>query len=243
MQETKSNTILEGYSEREKGAYLGAIAALATADRKATEEELDFLEDLSEGAGLSASQREAVLRAAVELSGDELTQCIEVLKASDLRFSLVADLIAFAEVDNNYSPEEREFVERITKALGVNKTQFSLLDQFVQRSAQSGRPVEEASKAGFLDTLGLRDQFSQAGINTPSMGRGLLGMLGPMLLAGMVMKGSRRRRHTGYGTGMGFPGGMMGGGGMGGFGSIFSALTGRRRSSSGMGSLLSRMLR
>ena len=48
MQETV--TILEGYSDNEKGAYLGAIASIATADRQASEEELSYLQALSESA-------------------------------------------------------------------------------------------------------------------------------------------------------------------------------------------------
>ena len=37
----KQTTILEGYSDLEKGAYIGAIASLATADRIASPEEAD----------------------------------------------------------------------------------------------------------------------------------------------------------------------------------------------------------
>ena len=115
MQEVKSTSILEGYSDQEKGAYLGAIASLATADRQASQEELDHLEALASAAELSTMQREAVVRAATELSGEELKRCLDILKTSDLRFSLVADLIAFAEIDNEYSPEERSNVENITQ--------------------------------------------------------------------------------------------------------------------------------
>src|SRR5687768_3588417 len=103
MQELKSTSILEGYSDQEKGAYLGAIASLATADRSASQEELEHLKTLADAASLSDQQTDSVVRAGTELSGEELKKCLDVLKTSNLRFSLVADLIAFAEVDNNYS--------------------------------------------------------------------------------------------------------------------------------------------
>ena len=240
MEEVKTTSILDGYSDQEKGAYLGAIASLATADRAASPEEVEHLEELATAAELSQEQRAAILRAATELSGEELKRCLDILKGSDLRFSLVADLIAFAEIDNDYSPEERSNVEKITQYLEVNKTQFSLLDQFVQRTADSNKSPQEMAKPGFLESLGLKDQFSKAGINVGSIGKGLLGMLGPMVLAGMVSRGMRGGMNR---SGFGLPGaGGMRRGGFGGLGSIFSALNGGR-GSSGMGGLLGRLLR
>jgi uncharacterized tellurite resistance protein B-like protein len=248
MQELQSKSILEGYTDQEKGAYLGAIASLATADRSASKEELDHIRNLADDAGLSEIQRESVARAATELSGEELRRCLDILKNSNLRFSLVTDLIAFAEIDSDYSEEERKNVEKITEYLGVNKAQYSLLDQFVQRTAESNKSPEEIAKPGFLESLGLKDQFSNAGINVGAMGKGLLGMLGPILLGGMLgrMSGQRTR---GGGLGMGRSGGMgiPGMGGMEGFGSLISALGGRRSTpgigNSGLGGLLGRILR
>jgi hypothetical protein len=52
-----SETILQGSSDVEKGAYLGAIASIASADRQATEEEVDYLMQLADAAGLSDEQR------------------------------------------------------------------------------------------------------------------------------------------------------------------------------------------
>src|SRR5215212_146015 len=90
-----SENILQGSSDMEKGAYLGAIASIATADRQATPEEVEYLSALADYAGLSAEQKEAVIKAASEITDDEVLRCLDVLKTSDLRFSLVADVIAF----------------------------------------------------------------------------------------------------------------------------------------------------
>ncbi|HEY0770483.1 MAG TPA: TerB family tellurite resistance protein, partial [Sphingobacteriaceae bacterium] len=204
MQELQTKSVLEGYTDQEKGAYLGAIASLATADRSATEEELQHIRDLAEDAGLSPEQTDSVVRAASELSGEELKRCLDILKTSNLRFSLVTDLIAFAEADGAYSQEERENVQKITEYLGIDKTQYSLLDQFVHRSAETNRSPEEIAKPGFLESLGLKDQFAKAGINVNSLGKGLLGFLGPMLIGGMMGRMSRGRA--------GSTGGLSGGG-------------------------------
>jgi uncharacterized tellurite resistance protein B-like protein len=244
MQELQTKSVLEGYTDQEKGAYLGAIASLATADRSATEEELQHIRDLAEDAGLSPEQTDSVVRAASELSGEELKRCLDILKTSNLRFSLVTDLIAFAEADGAYSQEERENVQKITEYLGIDKTQYSLLDQFVHRSAETNRSPEEIAKPGFLESLGLKDQFAKAGINVNSLGKGLLGFLGPMLIGGMMGRMSRGRAGS---TGGLSGGGIPGLGGMGGFGSLISMLGGRRSApgtgNSGLGGLLGRILR
>lgn len=244
MQELETKSVLEGYSDQEKGAYLGAIASLATADRSASEEELKHITDLAEDAGLSQEQTDSVVNAAKELSGEELKRCLDILKTSNLRFSLVTDLIAFAEADGSFSAEERENVQKITVYLGIDKTQYSLLDQFVHRSAETNRSPEEIAKPGFLESLGLKDQFAKAGINVSSLGKGLLGFLGPMLLGGMM--GRMTRGRTGSTGGLS-GGGIPGTGGMGGFGSLISMLGGRRSTpgagNSGLGGILSRILR
>jgi uncharacterized tellurite resistance protein B-like protein len=214
--------ILEGHSDLEKGAYLGAIASIATADREASKEEIEYLEQLSDAAGLSEQQKEFVVRAATELTGEDLSRCLDILKNSDLKYSLVTDLIAFAKSDSNYSKEEEAGIQKIADYLQVNQKQFSLLDQFTTKAAQSDAPPEEKAKPSFLSGLGLQDKMQDAGINTGSLLKGLLGVAGPMILAGMLAGGFNRNRGGLFGGGMG--GGMMGGG----IGSLIGMLSGGR---------------
>ena len=221
MEEHK--TLLEGYSDREKGAYLGAIASIATADREASQEELEYIAALCDAAALSEPQKTSVVRAATELSGKELTQCLDILKNSELKYSLVTDLMAFAKADNNYSEEEQEDISEIAEYLGVNQHQFSLLNQFADKATEKEVPVEEDAQPGFLSSLGLKDKLHNAGISGSTLLRGLIGIAGPILLGRMLS-----------GRGRSFPGGpggrMFGGGGL---GSVIGMLNGGR----GMGSL------
>ena len=239
----QTEVLLKDYSEMEKGAYLGAIASLATADHVATEEELEHLTALAEAAGLSEAQQEAVRTAATEISEEELKECLAVLKNSELRFSLVTDLISFAESDKNYTEQEKSNVEKIAQQLGINQKQFSLLDQFVKKTTESGKQPEEIAQPGFLSSLGLDDKFKSAGINMGSLTKGLLGIAGPMILAGLL-SGGRRNRRGGNFMGMGGnPFGMGGGRGIGGggIGSLISMLSGGRGYNR-TGGLLSRLL-
>ena len=125
-----SEPILEGRSDQEKTAYLSAIASIATADKQASEEEIEYIVNLCDAASLSEVNKQTVINAAQENSGEELQRSLDILKNSELRFSLVTDLMAFAKSDNNYSEEESHYVQGVAKYLGVDQQQFSLLNQF-----------------------------------------------------------------------------------------------------------------
>lgn len=211
--------ILEGRTDIEKGAYLGAIASIATADRVASEEEIQYISNLSDAADLSEPQKASVIKAATELSGDELNRCLDILKKSELRFSLVADLMAFAKSDENYNEEEQENVGKIAEYLGVNQQQFSLLDQFAESATTQEPSTQEATQPDFLTSLGLKDKLQNAGINGSGLMKGLLAVAAPMILSGILS------RSRGSSSGRLGGGGMFGGGGL---GSVIGMLSGGR---------------
>src|SRR5699024_4151852 len=118
----------------EKGAYLGAIVSLATADRSASEEALEFIDALIESADISEDQASLIRHAATsEIADSDLKQFLDILKSSELRFSLVSDVITFSQADNDYSEEEQHKVQEIAEYLGVNREQLSLLNQFTNK--------------------------------------------------------------------------------------------------------------
>lgn len=254
----QQQVLLKDYSDMEKGAYLGAIASIATADHSATEEELEYLMALADSAELSEEQKEVVVRAATELSADELKRCIEILKNSELRFSLVTDLISFAQADNQYTEQEKTNIENIAQQLNINKQQFSLLDEFAQKT--NNEQVQEQVQTlaatgeqspddpGFLSSLGLgglESKFKNSGINMGSLAKNLLGFAGPMILGSLLSRGMRGRGGGGIGGalgglagGLGGLGGGLGGllrGGSGGFGGGFGSLIGMLSGGRGFG--------
>jgi uncharacterized tellurite resistance protein B-like protein len=228
--------VLEGYSDQEKGAYLGAVASIATADRAASEEEMQYIAALCDAADISEQQKDAVIRAASELSGDELKKCLDILKNSELKYSLVTDVIAFAKADNHYADEEQQKVKEMSQYLGVDQNQFSLLNEFTDKAAAKDVPAEEKASPSFLSSLGLNDKLKNAGINSGGLMKGLLGMAGPIIL-GSLLSGALRRRGRGAGM-LGNMGGLMGGAGL---GSIIGMLSGGRGFGNS-GGLLGRIL-
>jgi len=246
----QAEKLLKDYSDEEKGAYLGAIASIATADHSASEEELDYIMQLADSADISEEQKQAVVRAATELSGDELIRCLDILKTSNLRFSLITDLMNFGKSDQNYSEEEKKNVEKIASYLKINHEQFSLLDQFVNKTSNIEVEPEEITKPGFLSSLGLEEKFKKAGIDWKTVGKGLLGIAGPLILARMLSGGRRGGRNVLGGGGLGSLVGGLSGAGMGtmlgrsggGIGSLISGLSGGRGYANS-GGLLSRVIK
>ena len=256
--QTQSGTILTGYSEQEKAAYLVVLASLATADREASPEELEQIQEMAQAAGLSQEQERVVLHSAKDVTGEDLTKGLDILKNSELKYSLITDLIALAKADDNYTADEKANIEKISKYLQVDQKQFSVINQFVDRAAEKAEDPQQVQQQGFFDSLGMRDQFSNAGFNMGSVGKGLIGFLGPMILGSLAGKAMGRNR-GGMGGGLGGIlggalggglGGMLGGntsgmnlpGGMGGFGSIIAGLN-KSRGNQSMGGLLGRLLR
>ena len=233
---TDNEKILQGHSDLEKGAYLGAIASIATADREASEEEMDYIAELCEAADLSPEQQESVMRAATELTSDELTRCLDILRKSDLRFSLVTDLMAFAKSDENYNEAEQQNVAKIAAYLGVNEQQFSLLDQFAEKTKTAEPPPDENTHEHFLSSLGMRDKLRSAGIDGGGLLKGLIGFAAPMLLSGLLSRGIGRGRSSALNGNNG-----IGGFGGGGLSSIIGMLNGGRGFGS-TGGLLGKIL-
>lgn len=220
-----TQAILDNYSDEEKGAYLTAIASIATADTQVSEEEIEGITALCQSASLSEERTQEVLSAAETTDSEKLRRSLDIIKGSDLKYALVADLIAFAKLDSDYSEAEQKSVQSISEYLGVNQNQFSLLNQFTDQAANAQVSPEDVKKPGFLSSLGIEDKMKSAGINTGGFLKSLLTIAAPMILTKMITGGIRRNRTASSGGGMfGNSRGGIGGG----IGSVISMLNGGR---------------
>ncbi|GAA4379385.1 TerB family tellurite resistance protein [Hymenobacter koreensis] len=209
--------VLQQYSEAEKTAYLSVIASIASADREASAPEVEFLQQLAQTAGLSPQGTQQVVTAAQDSTNESIAANLNQLKNSQLRFSLVKDLISFARADGSYANNEEQMINKISDYLGVNQQQVQTLEQVADQQAQN--PEEAQSGGGMFGGIG--DKLRQVGIPPETAVTGLLTVLAPMVLS-RVMGGGRS---SGMGMGMGgMGGGMMGGGG--GLGGLLGGMTG-----------------
>ncbi|UOQ75485.1 TerB family tellurite resistance protein [Hymenobacter sp. 5516J-16] len=200
--------LLQNYSDQEKAAYLSVIASLASADREASAAEIEFLQQLAHQANLSGGATQQVLSAAKDASNESIKGNLDALRSSDLRFSLVTDLISFARADGAYSNTEEEMVNKIAAYLGINQQQKQVLEQVVDQAAHVPHDANDPAKQGFLG--GISDKLSNVGIPKGALMAGLLGVVAPMVISRVMNRGGGMP-----GGGGGLLGGMTGGGTMG----------------------------
>ncbi|MEO5683643.1 MAG: TerB family tellurite resistance protein [Chitinophagaceae bacterium] len=221
--------ILTGINDEEKGAYLAAIASIATADTQASAVEIEHLTHLCEAADLSASQQALVLQAAASTSEQNLVKSLDILKGSELKYSLLTDLFAFAKSDGNYSEAEQQSVQKIATYLGIDQTQYGLLGELAEKANASGASAEEAGRPDFLSSLGLGDKLKASGINGGGLLKGLVSIAAPIIISKMMNRNGRANSG----------GGLLGGRGL---GSLISILSGGK-GMSGAGGLISKIFR
>jgi uncharacterized tellurite resistance protein B-like protein len=239
--------ILKDYSDQEKTAYIASIASIATADRQASEDEIEFLQALTDSAGLSEADEQVVLQSARDTSTATLQNHLSILKNSNLRFSLISDIIGFAKADGHYTPDEETKIKQIASYLNINDSQYSALNEFVDTAATAQKSGQDVTGQNFLNSSGVGNRLQQSGISSGFI-KGALAFMAPVIMSRMMGRG-----RGGMGGGLlggllgGAAGGMLGGGGMGGgmasrggLGSIFSTLGGGRSygSQGGLGSVL-----
>lgn len=236
--ENQEVQLLKDYSDTEKGAYLGAIASIASADREASEQEIKFLAALSESAGLSQESTRAVLGAAQDPTNLSVQKCLDVLKGSDLRYSFITDIMSFAKADGHLSGEEEELIKGMADYLGLNQEQYGVLKEFVNvadESAKKGEVVEPHALGATSESTGggMGDMLKKAGIPADGLMKGVLAVAAPILIASILRGGSRRGGMMGgMGSGMG---GLLGGGMLGG---LLGSAMGGGMNRGGMGGMM-----
>ena len=221
--------LLQNYSEAEKTAYLSAIASLATADREASQAEGQFLQALAQQAGLSAGATQQVMAAAQDANNQTIQQNLDALKGSDLRFSLVTDLISFARADGSYANDEEAMISKMSQYLGINPEQQQALETVVDQAATVAHDPQDPAKEGFLSSIG--DKLSNVGIPKGALMAGLLGVVAPMVISkvigGQQTQGYGNQSSGGMGgllsSGMG---GLLGGAAHSGLGGMLGGLLG-----------------
>jgi len=213
--------LLQNYSEEEKTAYLSAIASLASADRQASGAETQFLQALAQQMGLSGGATQQVLAAAQDASNQSIQQHLDTLKGSDLRFSLVTDLISFARADGAYANDEEAMIAKMSQYLGINPEQKQTLENVVDQAAAVPHDPQDPAKEGFFNRIG--DKLSSVGIPKSALMTGLLGVVAPMVIS-RVMGGGQSQSQGGNSGGS--LGGLLGGAANSGMGGLLGGLLG-----------------
>lgn len=238
MMETINQELLEGYSMQEKQAYIGAIASIASIDRKTTQDELDYLIALAESAGVD---EDYVKSCANDELNSALKNNLNTLKNSDLRFALITDILIFAKSDGQLSEEEKGKIEEIGNYLNLSHQQSTALNTLVDKSQtveiESENPVDQS----FLEKSGLSGILKNANIPTASILKGLLGIAAPIIISKLLRGRSNGSNQTSS-SGGGLLGSILGSGVGGGLlGSLLGGNSRNNRTTGGLGSILSNL--
>lgn len=178
---------LTDYPEKERTAYLAAVASVATPEDKATTEEEEFLTDLCEEAELSPPNRDHVLLEAQNPGSDNFEYYLDWLKQSELKYSFMVDVISFARTDGDYGEVEKQKILNVAKRLGINQAQYQALYEYVVQ-AEAAKEDEGIQKS-FLERTGLAQRFRS--LNIPIQGL-LSGLLGSLLINGFLAHNLRK---------------------------------------------------
>lgn len=232
--ESQDQILLKDYSNEEKAAYLGALAIFASVDGHTSPEELEFLQIMAQAAELPYKAQIEIEQVANKQDSISLQKCLDILKKSELRFSFVTDIISFAKSDGKYTEDEKSKIKEIADFMDINQEQFSILDTFVDKANDAQQVGEDPTSQSFFSKSGMDDLFQKVGIS-PNMAKGMLGVVAPLVIAGML-SGGRKRKGSSGGLGSGLIGGLLGGALSGG---LMGGGSGWNKSGGGLGSILS----
>ena len=133
--------------------YVAVLVSLVYADGRADERELSLVRRLCDALRLGPWAHEALEAAMRHPNAALVDETLRLLGAiGDLRFSLMADAIAFGFVDGRLSSAEATALHDFADALGVSRDQALALARWVEgaiiKPTNPDRPLTHALAAG-----------------------------------------------------------------------------------------------
>ena len=117
---------------RERVDYLIVVAAIAGVEGKLTGAHWEKLQDFCRDLNLGTDEVGQVVGAGTHPDAARIKEVIERLKLSNLRFTLLTDLLFMAYADNTFDSAKRKEVRTIANSLGVNDSQFTAIIKYVE---------------------------------------------------------------------------------------------------------------
>lgn len=124
--------------------YARVVASVAGVDASVGDEEAASLRGLCGALGLPPGATEGVLLFADAPTPDRVRESVEALRDSDLRTTLIIDLVAIAMADGKYHIAERKQIHAIAALLLVPEKELSAIEDYVAQSLSSGEIVTES---------------------------------------------------------------------------------------------------
>ncbi len=124
--------------------YARVVAAVAGADNHLGHEEMASIRGLCGALGLPPGATEGVLLFAAEPIPDRVRESVEALRDTDLRTTLITDLVALAMSDGKYHISERKQIHALAALMLVPEADLSAIEDYVAQSLGDGEIITEA---------------------------------------------------------------------------------------------------
>ncbi len=142
---TQEHHPLSGYPEHEKVDYLCLIASMAAADSVISDDELTQLRTFCEAADIDAMDVGLILSAAADPTFLDIPAILQRLAGTELRFTLLSDLLFMAHADGIVSPEEDEDMQYIARHLDISPAQVAATELYV-KNVFAAQEADETKK-------------------------------------------------------------------------------------------------
>jgi uncharacterized tellurite resistance protein B-like protein len=151
----------------ERMDYLRVLAALTAVDDDIAGTELGALGEFCDALGVAGQNKEEVFAFAHDTDNKRVRATCERLRDSQLRYTLVTDLLYIAYTDQTYSSEEREVVEGIAELLHIDARQLDAMETYAQHvlRARVGRlPSDPAGEDDDDSSANIAGGLAAAGV-------------------------------------------------------------------------------
>ncbi len=161
--------LLLNYDEEQRATYLTVLASLALADGEVQEEEAKLIETMCAETKLSFRPKMQVLNALYLPNSVEIAPLIERLSESNLKYSLLADILKMVQANGELTPKEAKEVAKLKGMLLLNDAQYEVVDKYVKMAAQL---TAQGVTDDFLAQSGLDKKFAEVGIPLEAFQKG-----------------------------------------------------------------------
>ncbi|WP_375561573.1 hypothetical protein ACE193_03190 [Bernardetia sp. OM2101] len=129
--------ILKNCSTKEKLAYLQLVIFIAFSDHHLSDDEVAFLEKITEIAELSEEEQQILASYSRQPTSIDIQLCAQNIARSPLREILLIDLMVIARSDDEVATEERSAITQIAVLLGVPLDEVIRLTNSVNKFSNS----------------------------------------------------------------------------------------------------------
>ncbi|GAK58515.1 hypothetical protein U27_05489 [Candidatus Vecturithrix granuli] len=189
---------LKNYPEDQKIDYLCLVASIAVADGVMSDDEISILREFCESIGIGEVGIGVILGTIGDPSILDGQATLSRLTHTDLKFTLLTDMLCMAYADGRISPAEREEIHNIAAKLEISSEQIHAVDEYLKSLfsmtadetdylanhtssilIQAGIPVEAITLSGFVDHLRTKNLTSGRATWGKESGTGIAHLLRP----------------------------------------------------------------